>query len=73
MKPFKFLQTDKDIPTPQDIRNSPWLTGVFRQGWNARLQGIDNPPSEYRVSFRTLDTWNQGYWAARNEGNNFLT
>jgi len=68
MKPFKFLQSDKDIPTPQDIRNSPWLRFVFRQGWNARTQGIDNPPTEYRDSPRRLNAWYQGYWASQYRG-----
>ena len=66
MKPFKFLRENKDLPYPDDIRHSPWLRGVFRQGWNARLQGIDSPPLEYRVSHRTLSAWYEGYWAAQN-------
>jgi hypothetical protein len=67
MKPFKFLtKNDEDIPTPQEIRNSPWLRGVFRQGWNARSQGIHIPPPEFSVSRRTLIAWYKGYWAAQN-------
>jgi hypothetical protein len=65
IKDFKFLSNNNDdIPTPQDIRNSAWLRGIFRQGWNARSQGIDSPPPEYRVSRRTLNAWYQGYWAS---------
>ena len=66
---FKFLRNDDDVPpTPRDIRNSPWLRGIFRQGWNARSQGIDSPPPEYRVSRRTLNAWYQGYWASQYRG-----
>ena len=66
MRDFKFLtKNDDDIPTPQEIRNSPWLTGVFRQGWNAGSQGIDIPPPEYLVSRRTLIAWWKGYYASQ--------
>jgi hypothetical protein len=68
IKPFKFFTKNDDIPTPQEIRNSPWLTGVFRQGWNARLQGIDIPPPEYSVSRRTLISWWKGYYASQDSG-----
>jgi len=66
MKPFKFLKDNKDLPYPESIKHSTWLMTVFRQGWNARLQGIDSPPLEYRVSHRTLSAWYEGYWAAQN-------
>lgn len=68
MKPFKFLRDNKDIPYPEFIRHSPWLMGVFRQGWNASIQGINSPPPEYRVSHKTLSSWSQGYWAAQYRG-----
>jgi hypothetical protein len=63
MKSFKFLQQNNgDIPTPQEIRHSPWLTIVYRQGWNAAMSGFDfNPPPEYRVARRTLNVWCAGY------------
>lgn len=70
IKDFKFLQQNNgDIPTPQDIRNSPWLTGVYRQGWNAAMSGEDfNPPPDYRVARRTLNAWCSGYRDAENRG-----
>ena len=70
MKDFKFLTSNNnnDIPTPHEIRNSPWLRGIFRQGWNAGAQVDVNPPPEYRVSHRTLNAWYQGYWASQYRG-----
>ena len=71
IKDFKFLTSNNndDIPTPQEIRNSPWLRAVFRQGWNAGVNGNDNsPPPEYRVARRTLNAWHQGYWASQYRG-----
>ena len=70
IKDFKFLtpNNNDDIPTPQEIRNSPWLRGIFRQGWNAGSQVDVNPPPEYRVSHRTLNAWYQGYWASQYRG-----
>ena len=63
MKPFKFLTPNHNdyIPTPQEIRNSPWLRVVFRQGWNAGSRVDANPPPEYQVSPRTLNVWYEGF------------
>jgi hypothetical protein len=66
MKPFKFLRENKDLPYPESIKHSTWLMTVFRQGWNASIQGIYHAPTEYRVSHKTLSAWYQGYWAAQN-------
>ena len=64
IKRFKFLSNNdnKDIPTPQEIRNSAWLSGIYRQGWNVAMSGGDfSPPPEYRISRRTLNAWCAGY------------
>jgi len=65
MKTFKFLQTDKDIPTPQDIRNSPWLRSAYLKGWNDGMMGITEFPQGYRPSQRTINTWYMGQNDAR--------
>lgn len=69
MKSFKFLQENNiDIPTPQEIRASPWLTIVYWQGWNAAVRGVNNPPAEYNVSPRSLNVWYEAYRDAQNRG-----
>jgi len=58
---FKFLTANRDVPTPQEIRNSPWLTEVYRQGSNAGMTGHFDIPTEYYASKRTMNAWFMGY------------
>ena len=70
MKYFKFLtdNNNQDIPTPQEIRNSPWLTHMYRLGRNAQLEGLPPvAPEEYHISQRTINTWHMGYTDAQQE------
>jgi len=55
-------QTDA---TPQDIRNSPYLSAIYREGWNAAARGVIIPPSEYYASVRVLSAWAMGQNDAR--------
>lgn len=75
MKNFTFFKdNNNDVPTPQEMRHSPWLTGVYQQGWNAAMAGWDfNPPAEYRVARRTLHAWCAGYRDAETEDNGAQT
>ena len=61
IKYFRFLTDNKDVPTRREIDNSVWLTAVYKQGFNARINGDNNIPVEYNASKRTLHAWNIGY------------
>jgi hypothetical protein len=69
MRPFKFLNnksTRQTDATPQDIRNSPYLSGIYREGWNAAARGVIIPPNEYYASVRVLSAWAMGHRDSRN-------
>lgn len=68
IKYFKFLTTNRDVPTPQEIRDSPWLTHMYRLGRNAQIEGLPPvAPEEYHISQRTINTWHMGYTDAQRE------
>jgi hypothetical protein len=68
MKNFKFLTLGRyeNIPTPREIRNSPYLCGIYREGWNAAAIGVIIPPNEYYASQRVLSAWAMGHRDSRN-------
>lgn len=64
MKSFNFFRgNNNDVPTPQEIRRSIYLTTIYEQGFRAGInrRGYYNPPQHYHASKRVLNTWQIGY------------